>query len=68
MVRTEANRIILEGNLRADAQGALVSIFQLTQKLGYQDIVFDFSNVQYVDANLMLPLSSYAAYYRPKSI
>jgi hypothetical protein len=64
MVRTEGNRIILEGNLGADAQGALVSIFQLTQKLGYQDIVFDFSNVQYVDANLMLPLSSYAAYYR----
>jgi hypothetical protein len=64
MIRAEANSIIFEGDLRSEARGALVSIFQLTQKLGYQDIVLDFSKVRYVDANLMLPLSSYATYYR----
>jgi hypothetical protein len=57
MVRTEGNSIIFEGDLRSEARGALVSIFQLTQRLGYQDIVLDFSKVRYVDANLMLPLS-----------
>jgi hypothetical protein len=38
--------------------------FQLTQKLGYQDIILDFSTTKNVDTNLMLPLSSYAAFYR----
>ena len=64
MIYTEGNIIKFEGDLRTEARGALVSIFQLTQKLGYQDIVLDFSKVRYVDANFMLPLSSYATYYR----
>jgi anti-anti-sigma regulatory factor len=68
MIRSEGNRIIFEGNLRAETRPALVCIFQLIQKLGYLDVVLDFSEVKYVDADLMLPLSSYAAYYRMNQI
>jgi anti-anti-sigma regulatory factor len=68
MVRTEGNTIIFEGDLRAELRGALACIFQLTQKLGYKDVVLDFSKVKYVDAKLMLPISSYAAYYRLNQI
>jgi hypothetical protein len=64
MIRSEGNRIVFEGNLRAETRTALVCIFQLTQKLGYLDIILDFSQVKYIDADLMLPLSSYAVYYR----
>ena len=63
MIRTEGNRIYFEGDLRT-TRSALVSIFQLTQKLGYQDVILDFSKARYADAKLMLPLSSYATYYR----
>jgi hypothetical protein len=63
MIRVEANRVIFEGDLRTEARGALVSMFQISQK-GYQDIVLDFAKVRYVDAKLMLPLTGYAAYYR----
>jgi hypothetical protein len=59
MIRSEGNKIIFEGNLRTETRAALVCIFQLTQKLGYLDIILDFSEVKYVDADLMLPLSSY---------
>jgi anti-anti-sigma regulatory factor/anti-sigma regulatory factor (Ser/Thr protein kinase) len=68
MIRSEANKIILEGNLRSEMRSALVCVFQLIQKLGYLDIILDFSGVKYVDADLMLPLSSYAAYYRMNQI
>jgi hypothetical protein len=64
MIRTESNIIFFEGDLRSDARYAVACLFQLAQKLGYQDIVLNFSQARYVDANLMLPLSSYAAYYR----
>ena len=64
MIRTENNTIFFEGDLRGETRGALVSIFQVAQKLGYQDIVLDFSSVKYVDANVMLPLSTYTTYYR----
>jgi len=64
MVRIEGNKIIFEGNLKSDTRGAIVSVFQINQKLGYQDITLDFSKAKYVDANVMVPLSSYAAYYR----
>jgi hypothetical protein len=68
MIRTEANRIIFEGNLREDTRSALVCIFQLIRKLGYQDVTLDFSAARYVDADMMLPISSYAAYYRKNQI
>jgi anti-anti-sigma regulatory factor len=68
MIRSEGNKIIFEGNLRTETRLALVCIFQLTQKLGYLDVILDFSGVTYVDADLMLPLSSYAAYYRMNQI
>ncbi|UGY27730.1 DUF4325 domain-containing protein [Bradyrhizobium septentrionale] len=68
MIRTESNRIIFEGNLREETRSALVCIFQLIQKLGYQDVVLDFSATRYVDAGMMLPISSYAAYYRKNQI
>jgi hypothetical protein len=64
MVRAEGNRIVFDGDLRSETRRALVCVFQLTQKLGYQDIILDFSTTKNVDTNLMLPLSSYAAFYR----
>src|SRR6266478_2683659 len=68
MIRSEGNKIIFEGNLRTETRSALVCIFQLIQKLGYLDVILDFSGVKYVDADLILPLSSYAAYYRMNQI
>ena len=68
MVRSDGNKVIFDGDLRAEMRGALVCIFQLTQKLGYKDLILDFSGVRYVDANIMLPLSSYAAFYRMHQI
>jgi len=64
MIRTENNRIVFERNLRTDIRPALACIFQLANRLGYKDIILDFSNTTYVNANLMLPISSYSAYYR----
>jgi anti-sigma regulatory factor (Ser/Thr protein kinase) len=64
MIRTEANRIIFEGDLRSEIRSTIACIYQLSQKLGYQDIVLDFRAATYVDANLMLPLSSYADFNR----
>ncbi|EIG60575.1 STAS-like domain-containing protein [Bradyrhizobium sp. WSM1253] len=68
MVRTDKNKIFLEGNLREETRSALVCIYQLIQKLGYQDVVLDFSGATYVDAGMMLPIASYAAYYRKNQI
>jgi anti-anti-sigma regulatory factor len=68
MIRSEGNKIIFEGNLRSETRAALVCIFQLIQKLGYRDVTLDFSAVKYIDADLMLPLSSYAGYYRMNQI
>jgi anti-sigma regulatory factor (Ser/Thr protein kinase) len=68
LVRAEGSRLIFEGNLKSDTRAALVCMYQLTQKLGYQDIELDFSDATYVDANLMLPLLSYALYYRKNYI
>jgi hypothetical protein len=68
MIRSDGNKIIFEGNLRTETRAALVCIFQLTQKLRYLDVILDSSGVKYVDADLMLPLSSYAAYYRMNQI
>jgi anti-sigma regulatory factor (Ser/Thr protein kinase) len=68
MLRAEGNRIIFEGDVRSETRWALVSVYQLTQKLRYQDIILDFSAAKYVDANLMLPLSTYAAFYRMHQI
>jgi hypothetical protein len=64
MIRTEANRIIFEGDLGSEIRSAIACIYQISQKLGYQDIVLDFRRVTYVYASLMLPLSSYVDYYR----
>jgi anti-anti-sigma regulatory factor/anti-sigma regulatory factor (Ser/Thr protein kinase) len=64
MIKAEGNVIHFEGNLRTETQHAMAVIFQVAQKAGYKDIVLDFSKVSYVDANLMLPLASYTAYYR----
>jgi anti-anti-sigma regulatory factor len=67
-VLIDANKIIFQGDLRAQTKGPLACIYQLVQTRGYKDIVLDFSAVRYVDANTMLPLSSYAAYYRMHQI
>lgn len=68
MVHTDGNRIIFEGNLRHETRSCLVCVFQLVEKLGYRDVLLDFSKATYVDADMMLPLSSYAAYYRNHQI
>jgi anti-sigma regulatory factor (Ser/Thr protein kinase) len=65
MIRTDTNSIIFDGDLRSsDIRSTIACIYQLSQKLGYQDIVLDFRRATYVDANLMLPLSSYADFHR----
>jgi anti-sigma regulatory factor (Ser/Thr protein kinase) len=64
MIRTETNTIIFDGDLRSDLRSTIACIYQLSQKLGYQDILLDFRRAKYADASLMLPLSSYAEYYR----
>lgn len=68
MIRTDGNKIIFEGNLREDTRSCLACVFQLVKKLGYQDVILDFSGARYVDAGMMLPLSSYAAKYRKHQI
>jgi anti-anti-sigma regulatory factor len=68
MIRAEGNKALFEGDLRGETRSALVCIFQLIQKLGYLDVILDFSAVTYVDADMMLPISSYAAYYRKNQI
>ncbi|WP_315792178.1 MULTISPECIES: STAS-like domain-containing protein [unclassified Bradyrhizobium] len=68
MIRTEGNSVVFEGDLRQDTRSCLVCVFQLINKSGYQDIILDFSKARYVDANLMLPLSSYTTYYQKNQI
>jgi hypothetical protein len=38
MIRTETNRIIFEGDLGSEIRSAIACIYQLSQKLGYQDL------------------------------
>jgi hypothetical protein len=69
MIRTDKNSIIFDGDLRlSDIRSAIACIYQLSQKLAYQDIVLDFRRATYVDANLMLPLSSYTDFNRKHHI
>ncbi len=68
MIHTEGNSVVFEGDLRQDTRSCLVCVFQLINKSGYQDITLDFSKARYVDANLMLPLSSYTTYYQKNQI
>ncbi|MGA7808210.1 STAS-like domain-containing protein [Bradyrhizobium sp.] len=68
MIRTETNKIIFEGDLKSEIMPAISRIYHLSQKLGYQDIVLDFSGATYADATLMLPLSSFAAFHRKHHI
>jgi anti-anti-sigma regulatory factor len=49
VVRGEGERIIFEGDIRRDARGSLVSIYQAIHNFRYKDIVLDFSKVRYVD-------------------
>jgi anti-anti-sigma regulatory factor len=68
VVRGEGDRIIFEGDIRRDTRGSLVSIYQAIHNLKYKDIILDFSRVRYVDTAVMLPVSSYATYYRAHQI
>jgi hypothetical protein len=68
VVRFDGDRIIFEGDIRRDTRGSLVSIYQVINNLGYKDVVLDFLKVSYVDAGVMLPVSSYATYYRAHQI
>jgi hypothetical protein len=68
VVRFDGDRIIFEGDVRRDTRRSLVSIYQVINNLGYKDVVLDFLKVSYVDAGVMLPVSSYATYYRAHQI
>jgi hypothetical protein len=68
VVRSEGDRIIFEGDIRRDTRGGLVSIYQMINNLRYKDIILDFSKVRNVDTAVMLPISSYATYFRAHQI
>jgi anti-anti-sigma regulatory factor len=68
VVRFDGDRIIFEGDIRRDTRRSLVSIYQVINNLGYKDVVLDFLKVSYVDAGVMLPVCSYATYYRAHQI
>lgn len=63
MISVSSNQVSIAGNTRGDARGAIVSLFQIVQQ-GYQDIDLDFSGATFADADVMLPIVSYASYYR----
>jgi hypothetical protein len=67
-MQVEGNRIVFQGDLRLQTKGGLACMFQLAEVRGYQDIILDFASATYADANTMLPVSSYAAYYQLKGI
>jgi anti-anti-sigma regulatory factor/anti-sigma regulatory factor (Ser/Thr protein kinase) len=68
VVRVDGDKIVFEGHLRGEARGALVCIYQLVKNLDHKHIILDFSNVNYAEASVMLPVASYAAFYRAHQI
>lgn len=64
MAVIEDNRIIFDGILRGDPRGALVCMHQLASIQRAYSLLLDFSSVTFADAVYMLPIASYAAYYR----
>ena len=60
MIRTDANHLQIFGKTGDDVLPATAALFGLTNKLGYQDIVLDFSKTTYLNPAFMLPFATLA--------
>lgn len=69
MISRSGNTISFAGSIHlSDADFAFFEIFNAIEKKGYEDIVFDFSNVDAIFADAMIPICALARKYNNDGI
>ena len=68
MFRSDENRIIFEGDTGRDFLNIAAALHNLVHKLGYSDIILDFSRAIKLAPSFMLPLSTIARSYRKERV
>jgi hypothetical protein len=60
LIRTDNNRLQIIGKTGDDVLPATAALYKLTHKLGYRDIVLDFTDAGYLSPTFMIPFATIA--------
>jgi hypothetical protein len=66
--RNEQNKLIFFGETGNDVLPATATLHNLINKLGYQDIVLDFSGSTFLNPSFMLPFATMARAFRQQKV
>jgi anti-sigma regulatory factor (Ser/Thr protein kinase) len=67
-MRYDGNHLFFDGNVGGDPLSALSALHNIVHKLGYQDIVLDFSKAERLWPAYMIPLATICRSYRSEKV
>ena len=68
MITTETNRVVISNDTKEDILPASAALYRLTSRLGYRDIILDFSQSTNLTPTFMVPFATLARAYRHEKI
>lgn len=67
-VRSDQNTLFFPRHTTDDPLSAAAALHSLVHKLGYNDVILDFSNVEYMSPSYMIPLVTLCRAYRSEKV